>query len=77
MSRTVEILLDPDYMKFTLMISDLGEFGNINIIVRDPNENFTVLEEDKIQELYSQILIGASKLSADVDCSKILTKRAE
>lgn len=39
MSRASDILKDPDFIKFTLLISSLGEFmGSQNIIVREEKE---------------------------------------
>ena len=35
LSKSVATMNDPDFMKFTIMISNLGHFNDKNIIVRD------------------------------------------
>ncbi|CAD8150094.1 unnamed protein product [Paramecium pentaurelia] len=76
LSKSVATMNDPDFMKFTIMISNLGHFNDKNIIVRDSQEPCFQLEEEKLLDLYEKILKG-SKLISETQGNSVFTKKAE
>ncbi|KAM3127323.1 hypothetical protein pb186bvf_020576 [Paramecium bursaria] len=76
MLKGVEVLTDRQFHNFCLEINQLGEFVDKNVITRDEKDQFTNLDEDKIQDLYSNVLQGMEEQKQD-NYNKELCKKAE
>lgn len=55
LTKTIETLNDPDFMKFTLMIGNLGQLDERNIIVREDGEDYSILDEIKLVDMYTRV----------------------